>query len=131
MITLTDGTIIATLPDDLLLTSEFVESEVKQVIQRTIGGRIITQRGKKHTGLRITLEGTDSSSFIKHGELLKVKSLYNLPNAEFVLNLDGETYNVIFDYRGDDSPIEADMIFPCSDPSDDMYYTFKIRLLKI
>lgn len=93
---LTNGTISATLPDDLEWVDELEYEPVSQDIKPLIGGGMVVQESNLLAGRPITLVG-GVGVWSPKSELLKVKALQSIPDVSMTLTLpDARVFSVMF-----------------------------------
>jgi len=98
-ITLSNGTISVTLPNDLEWTDRYSWSRQKDQIDITLGGSLIIQNSAQLKGRPITLSGGDDYGWMSQADMDTLYQLYDAgSNMTLTLN-DGSSYTVRFRYE--------------------------------
>lgn len=131
MITISDGTITATLSSDLHWSDEFNWNPVEQNVSRTITGAMVVESALMSSGRPITLGPIDEdSAWTPYGELLKLKALALVPGKVMQLIMKGVTRNVMFRHHERDV-IESKAVVHYSEPDFDDNYLVTVKLMEI
>lgn len=130
-ITITRGATVLELPDDLLWSDEFDWHPVQQTTEYSTTGALIIDVGMRQAGRPITLEGDDSTAWMRRSVCDQLRTWAALPGEVFALQLRGVGRAVVFDHaRG---AFEARPLMHMADPSvtPDMYYVPRLRFLEV
>lgn len=133
-ITLTKDGSTLELPEDLLWPDEFSWAAVAQTTERGIDGHLIVDAMLRNGGRPITLQGDGDSAWITRADLLVLKTWAALPGQEFVLDLRGQVWDVIFDHGGADETRSMAMspVVGYSDMEDgDFYCSLVLRFIEV
>ncbi|CAN7170486.1 hypothetical protein LJR118_000296 [Acidovorax sp. LjRoot118] len=132
-ITLTKGSDVLELPEDLLWSDEFSWSDVAQSADRGIEGHLILEAMVRSGGRPITLSGDGNSAWIQRSTLIALKAWAKVPLQLFELDLRGEVFTVVFDHGGEEET-RAMAMSPVVDYSDmedgDFYCSLMLRFLE-
>lgn len=118
-----------TLPSALQWSNEFTSKKVSQTVQRTLAGGTVIYHGQRSNGVAIELASGGDHGWMKKSELDQVKALSDQSGKVMELNLRGETYNVVFDHRGD--CLTATPVFPVVTPDANTYYRVKMAFITV
>lgn len=130
-ITLTRGGTVLELPYDLQWTDEFDWHPVQQATEYSTTGALIIDVGMRQAGRPITLEGDDSTAWMRRSVCDQLRAWAALPGEVFALQLRGVGRAVVFDHaRG---AFEARALIGLADEaiSPDMYYLPRLRFLEV
>ena len=134
MITLTKGTETITLPQDLFWQDEFEWSPVSQSVEYSTSGALLVDIAVRQAGRPITLSGESNSAGITRQDLQTLSAWEKLPGQVFILNLRGQSFEVIFDHGSDTQTkaIAQTALVRFSDiASTDFYCNLVLRFLEI
>lgn len=118
-----------TLPFDLVFTNEFAWSPITQSVNKSLSGALIVEEHKQLKGRRIILDGGTDGGWIDRATLLLLKAKMDTVDLQMVLDVDGNSYNVIFDQSN--NPIDARQIIECSDPTATSQYHIKLSFIEV
>jgi hypothetical protein len=131
MATLTYLTTVITLPEDLLWSDEDQWNPVAQTADRGITGALIVQAAAKIAGRSMTLAPLDEgSAWMSRSTLDALRNQSTYAGRQFVLNLRGVNYDVIFRYH-DGLAVEARPVVSYSDVQADDWYLVTLRLMTV
>ena len=133
-ITLQHGPDTLDLPPDLIWSDELLWSPVRQATERSITGALIIDRAVRVGGRRITLRGDATSAWINRGTLRQLKTWADQPGAQYVLTINGQARQVIFDHGDAEEPraLVVEAVVEYSDPQDaDYYCSLTLQFLEI
>ncbi|MBK6587941.1 MAG: hypothetical protein IPG22_06460 [Acidobacteria bacterium] len=95
-ITLTYGSTVLDLPDDLLWIDRHTWSPVTQSYAPSITGGAIIDTGEKTAGRPITLAGDESHAWLTYEVVSQLKVWAAIPDCQMSLSIQGAAYPVIF-----------------------------------
>lgn len=126
---LTDGTIIATLPDDIQWINEYDWTPVAQEVAYTLSGSAIVQEGVMLAGREITLS-TGNGTWTTREQVKNLYSMAQERDKRMTLTMpDGTSMTVI--YARNSAPVIARPVMRAAVQADDDYYTLEIRLIEV
>lgn len=128
MITL-DG---ITLPDGLVWVDRYDWTPVRQNINITLAGSLVIYESSVRSGRPITLQGDETSCWIKKSDLEALTALAQTPGRTMTLTINDTSYTVRF--RRDVTPIEARQLFPIqadAETAETLYVLLAVRLLEV
>lgn len=132
-ITLSKDGVTLALPQDLIWTDELTWSAVAQATERGIWGTLIVDAMARNGGRPITLVGDGNSAWITRSALLTLNAWAALPGQRFTLQLQGQTFTVIFDHGAEDESRAMAMsaVVDYSDPQAvDYYCSLTLRFIE-
>lgn len=127
--TLTYGSTVLALPDDLLWPNEFDWKPADQVTSFTIFGALRVEAAEKLAGRPITLQGGENFGWIDRSGALTLNEWAKLPAQVFTLSYRGDTYSVVFDQES--TPVTARQVYDVSDPEPTDPYTLTLRFIEV
>jgi len=126
--TLTVGSTVLTLPDDLLWTDEFTWSAVEQSVERSLTGALIVNAGVRTGGQPLTLKSPDDQSgWFRGVQIAQLQAWAAAPLQEMTLLFRGVSRPVMF--RHQDTALEVAPVVFYTDPIPDDFYTATLRLM--
>lgn len=131
MATLTSGTTVVNLSDDLHWEDQFDWTPVEQSATRSLSGNLIVECSETHGGRPITLSPSDeNSAWTKYDDVLKLNLLAKTPGLTMQLSYRGLVRDVMFRHQ-DRDPVSAKPVVAFSDPVGDDPYLVTIKLMEI
>jgi hypothetical protein len=114
-----------------LLWLERAYSEgVGQEVRRTLGGKVVLFAQALSKGVNITLEARERQGWLTKAQADAVKALAATPGASYVLDVNGETHNVVFRHH-EPPAVELEQLIPDLNPGADDYYVGQIKLMTV
>lgn len=129
MMTLTYLSTTLTLPSDLIWRDEYDWHPVVQSVEYSTTGAMIVDAMTKQAGRPITLMAGENFAWMQRSTVAQLKTWAAIAGAEFVLSLNGTSFNVIFDHT--QTAFEASPVVEFSAPLDSDYYVLTLRFLEI
>lgn len=128
-ITLTAGATSIELNPDLMWTDEHSWHPVEQSVVRSITGAQIVSVAQRVGGRPITLKPEeDSSAWMTHDDLAKLKAWAAIAGQEMQLTLRGVARTVIFSHP---EPVDAVPVVHYSDVEGGDWYRITLKFLEI
>lgn len=113
--TLTNGTTVLTLPDDLMWPDEFSWSAVQAQRSYSVAGALLIDRGVKLAGRPITLQAGVDYAWATRSVALTLFSWVQQANPALTLSYRGTSYPVDFDRAA--QPLEVTQVLEYSNPN--------------
>lgn len=125
--TLSNGTVTAVLPADMLWSDEYESSPLKSRVTLTLDGGVLVEQSVLVKGRPITLSGNEDRGWLSKAEL---DHLAVLASAAGVLTLtlaDDRVFSVMFGSE----PIKARGLWPLAFPTSTDWYVVTISLIQV
>jgi len=130
MATLSDGTTVLTLPDDLQWVDELSWRQVSQQVDRSITGALIVQLGVASAGRPITLASDGKASgWVSRALIDQLQAWSATPGLSLTLVYRGVARSVLM--RHQDGAVDAAPLMPYADVQVDDDYTLTLRLMTV
>jgi hypothetical protein len=126
MITLSD----VTLQGGLVWTDKWGSQSVSQQVIRTLGGLPVLYHAKLYAGVKVTLESMEDQGFQTLETVTKLFQLASVAGAQYLLNLDGTQFSVVF-YHAEPPAFSAEPIIGRTTEIAGDYFRIKMNLLTI
>lgn len=131
MITLSDGVLTVTVPDDLYWADEYGWHPVAQTVERTITGAQIVSVAARIGGRPITLQPQDErSAWMTRATLEQLRAWAGVPGKQLSLSLRGVARDVVFRHH-DGAGLEATPLLHFSDVDAADFYLCTLRLMEL
>ena len=118
------------LPDGLVWTDEFAAQAVAQTVRRTLDGSLVVFYGQTSGGLPITLESEPDAGWMTRAQVEAVKLLADSPGGVFILELRGQTWQVMFRHQ-DPPAFEAKPLVSLANPQPGDFYLATLKLMTV
>lgn len=118
------------LPDGLVWTDEFAAQAVSQTVRRALDGSLVVFYGQTSGGLPITLESEPDAGWMTRAQVEAVKLLADSPGGVFLLELRGQTWQVMFRHQ-DPPAFEAKPLIPLANPQPGDFYLATLKLMTV
>lgn len=128
--TLTNGSTVVTLSDDLHWSDEFDWNPVEQSADRTITGALVVTSAVRTGGRPLTLESDDSSAWHSRNTIEQLRNWAAVPGLTMTLLYRGVTRTVMFRAQ-DGVAVEASPIVRFADVQGTDWYRLVLRLMEI
>ncbi len=118
------------LSPGLIWTNEHTLQEIYQIKKRNLDGSVIIISGTLYGGIEIDIESVQDGGWVKKSVLSQITNMAKVINSQYLLNIRGIDYNVMFRYYNG-SPIESTLILPNANPSENDYYSVKLKFITV
>lgn len=125
--TLTNGSTVLTLPDDLRWTDEFAWVPVQESREYSVTGAQLIDRRLKQAGRPITLSGAPDAAWVTRAVTLTLQQWAQQLEPALSLSYRGVTYAVEFDHG--QPPLEVTPIVDYASPVSTDQCWFVLRLI--
>ncbi len=110
-LTLSDGTTLLTLPDDLEWADEHAWQPVAQSTGYSLTGALVVETASKQTGRPITLTGDADRAWLSRAQVDQLMAWAAVAGKVLTLTLRGASRSVVFRHQ-DGAAISAKQIVP-------------------
>lgn len=119
-----------TLSPSMAWSDRDIPQSVEQSVRRTLGGGTIIEAAAVSGGRDITLASSSDMGLLSWVTVQAVKALAEQAGAVFLLDIDGQQFNVMF--RHHDAPaFIAEPLMARPVPFDDDYFRCTIKLITV
>jgi hypothetical protein len=126
--TLSNGTLTATLPADLLWTDEYASAPVRSNVTQTLDGGAIVEQSLWVKGRPVTLEGADDHGWLAKSELDTLMTIIGTPGALTLTLADDRVLSVVV---APGEAIKARPIWPTAFPQAGDWYVITLSLIQV
>ncbi|MBU2967057.1 hypothetical protein Q4508_12595 [Amphritea sp. 2_MG-2023] len=113
------------LPDDLIWANEFAWSAVRQSAEVALTGALIVEEAAQQAGRPITLTGGWATRTLVE----QLYALVQLPGQSYSLQINDQTYNVMFLHT--DNAMTAEPVLAVTDPAPTDSYYLTLRFMVV